>query len=61
MVVRTKIKQTEEDVLEFDDEPKSIYPKNLELPYRIPKKRGRRAKFDPITNSFETYMESFNE
>ena len=58
IVVRTMVKQKPEDVLEFDDEPKSIYPKILELPDREAKKRGRRAKFDPLTKSFDTYMEA---
>ena len=61
MIVRTKIKQKPEDVLEFDDEPKSIYPRILELPDSEPKKRGRRAKFDPLTKSFDTYMESVQQ
>ena len=57
MVVRTKIKQNPEDVLEFDDEPKSIYPKNLQLPDREPKKRGRPAKYNPDTKDFEEYAQ----
>ena len=59
MVLRTKIKQKPEDVLEFDDEPKLIYPKILELPDREQKTRKRRATFDPQTRNFSDDMETF--
>ena len=49
MIVRTKIKQKPEDVLEFEDKPKSIYPKILELPEREPKKHNERASYSPET------------
>lgn len=58
--VRTKIKSDiEQDLREIESitEPNSIYPKNLELPDRLPKKRGR-VQYDPATNSFEEFMES---
>ena len=61
MVVRTKIKQTEEDIIEFQDKPNSIYPKNLELPDREQKTRKRRAMFDPLTKSFDSYMETVEQ
>ncbi len=59
--IRTKIKSDiEQDLREIESitEPNSIYPKNLELPDRLPKKRGRRSIFDPSTNSFEEFMDS---
>ena len=54
MVVRTKIKQKPEDVLEFDDESKSIYPKILELPDKEAKKRNERASYSPETKQVES-------
>lgn len=58
MVVRTMVKQKPSDALEFEDKPKSIYPKNLELPDREQTTRKRRAMFDPLTKSFDSYMEN---
>ena len=60
--VREKIrpKDYEAEIQKLDDEPKSIYPKNLELPDRLPKKRGRRSIHNP-DGTFEEYVqENFN-
>jgi len=53
MVVRTKVKQKLEDALEFNDEPKSIYPSILELPDRETKKHNERASYSPETKQVE--------
>ena len=51
MVVRTKIKQKPEDVLEFEDKP-SLYPKILELPERQKDRHGKRATYNPSNEEF---------
>jgi len=59
ITVREKIrpKDYETEIQKLNDEPKSIYPKILDLPSREPQKRSR-AKFDPLTKSFDSYMEA---
>ena len=53
MIVKEKILTTEE---EFESVNQQDRKSNL--PDRLPKKRGRRAKYNSDTKSFEEFMES---
>jgi len=56
ITVRTKIKQRPEDILEFEDKPRSIYPRILELELPKDEKQScKRATFHPDTKQVEEF------
>lgn len=65
IIVKEKIKPKDIDEeyrkLESLDKPDSIYPKILELPEREPKRKAKHSKYNPSTNSFESFMESIEQ